>query len=191
MYLCYMKLEGYSDYEIYPETGQIWSYKHHKFIGKTNKSKYNRIFLTNDKGDRKIFSVHRLIWFAVNGSIPDGMQVNHIDENKYNNSISNLSLVDCKTNINWGSRNLRSSMKNTNHPNKSKMVVALKNGELKMCFSSIMEANRNGYCKSNIIKCCKYKYKTTGGYQWKYLDDYLGDLLEQIQNEDMTLEKAS
>lgn len=181
-----MRLEGYSNYEIYPETGKIWGYKKNKFVGKLNKYGYMVLEMYDDNGDKHWKMLHRIIWECVNGPIPDNMEINHIDEDKTNNVISNLSLVDHKTNINWGTRNLRSGMKNTNHPNKSKMVVALKNGKFQMCFPSTMEAQRKiGVDNGHISKTCNNKRKKAGGYQWKYLDDYLGDLLEQIQNEDM------
>jgi hypothetical protein len=37
--------------------------------------------------------VHRLVVMAFIGPIPDGLQVNHKDGNKTNNSISNLEIV--------------------------------------------------------------------------------------------------
>lgn len=36
---------------------------------------------------------HRLIWEAVHGPIPDGMQINHINGVKTDNRIDNLELV--------------------------------------------------------------------------------------------------
>lgn len=48
------------------------------------------------------------------------------------------------------------------------------------------EAERKGnFCASTITKCCKGKKHTHKGYIWIYLDDYLANLLEEIQNEDM------
>lgn len=37
--------------------------------------------------------VHRVIWFMHHGIIPDGMEIDHIDRDKLNNSIENLRLV--------------------------------------------------------------------------------------------------
>lgn len=41
----------------------------------------------------KLFLVHRVIWELTNGSIPDGMFVDHKDQNKINNRLDNLRLV--------------------------------------------------------------------------------------------------
>ena len=40
----------------------------------------------------KFHRVHRLLWIMRNGEIPNGMQVDHIDGNKKNNSVDNLRL---------------------------------------------------------------------------------------------------
>lgn len=37
--------------------------------------------------------VHRVIWELLNGEIPDGMFIDHIDQDKTNNDISNLRVV--------------------------------------------------------------------------------------------------
>ncbi|MBE9142094.1 HNH endonuclease signature motif containing protein [Planktothrix mougeotii] len=47
----------------------------------------------------KTFLVHRVVWEAFNGEIPQGLQINHIDGNKANNSLSNLELVTPAENI--------------------------------------------------------------------------------------------
>lgn len=48
--------------------------------------------------DRFIYPLHRVIWMVENGDIPDGYVIDHIDGDVYNNSISNLRVVTCKTN---------------------------------------------------------------------------------------------
>lgn len=57
----------------------------------------------------KCVSVHRIIWQLVNGNIPNGMIVDHVDGDPLNNRIENLRLVDAKTN----SRNKKQYKNNT------------------------------------------------------------------------------
>lgn len=52
-------------------------------------------------GKRKLVMAHRELWEEVNGPIPKGFVVDHIDRNRLNNSLSNLRLLseaDNKTN---------------------------------------------------------------------------------------------
>lgn len=50
----------------------------------------------NLKGKR--FMVHRMVWEAFNGEIPDDMEINHINGNPSDNSIDNLELVSHQEN---------------------------------------------------------------------------------------------
>ena len=43
--------------------------------------------------DRRQVGLHRLIWIWHHGAIPDGMFIDHIDQNPFNNRIENLRLV--------------------------------------------------------------------------------------------------
>lgn len=56
---------------------------------------YTRV-LCAPKGLSKL--IHRIVWETFNGEIPDGMQIDHIDNNKMNNDISNLQLVSPQEN---------------------------------------------------------------------------------------------
>ena len=155
-----MKFKDYSNYEIYSD-GRIWSYKRNKFLKhQTDKGGYKRVCLTDNLGKRKMYMVHRVVYESVTGApIPEGLQVNHIDENKTNNNINNLNLMTCKENNNFGTRTQRCS----------KLVGAFKDGNLVMTFPSAREANRNGFKKSHISECCNGKIKTYKGYIWKFL----------------------
>lgn len=178
-----MKLAGYSNYEIYPETGKIWSYAKNRFIGQQQTNGYWVVLLKSDKGISKTWRINRLIWTVVNGEIPEGMQINHNDEDKNNNSISNLSLMTPKENINWGTGNHR-RQKTLLNGGVSKSIIALQDGIIKMYFPSTMEAQRNGFSHSNIQCCCaKRKYwNSHKGYQWQYVDDYLADWWDKEMN---------
>lgn len=39
------------------------------------------------------YYLHRFVWEAFRGEIPNGFEINHVDGNKGNNSLSNLELV--------------------------------------------------------------------------------------------------
>lgn len=45
------------------------------------------------KGKSNNFLVHRIVYEAFFGQIPDGMSIDHVDGNKVNNHISNLQLL--------------------------------------------------------------------------------------------------
>lgn len=73
------------------EKGTIYSLKHKKYIGAIGKNGYVQI--TPPKG-YKHKGLHRIIWVIVNGDIPEGYDVHHIDHNTLNNSIYNLELIE-------------------------------------------------------------------------------------------------
>lgn len=158
-----MKLSNFSNYEIYPEEGKVWSYKSNRFIGTQHHSGYWVVGLYDDNGEQHMFQLHRLIWMAANGDIPEGLEVNHIDEDKSNNSISNLNLMTPKENINYGSGIQRRAEK------QSKQVGAYKNSVLVMTFPSTNEAGRNGFDDSAVSACCRGERQSHKGYQWRFL----------------------
>jgi len=61
-----------------------------------------RIELTDRDGDRKKFPVHRLVASTFIPNPNNYPQINHKDEDKTNNSISNLEWCTAKYNINYG-----------------------------------------------------------------------------------------
>ena len=172
--------KNFSNYEIFAD-GRIWSKVRKKWL-KPQKNEqrggYQQVGLTDNNGKRHMEYVHRVCWMAVNGvwEIPDGMELNHLDEDKTNNHISNLQLCTHKENVNHGTRNERSAKALTNHPDKSKRVGAFKNNELMMVFDSTREAQRNGFKQSAVSACCRNCFNREGnnkykGFIWKYLDE--------------------
>ena len=113
---------------------------------------------------RKFYMVHRLVWEAFNGQIPEGLQVNHINEIKTDNRLSNLNLMTPKENINWGTGIERG------HKKQSKVVLqfTLDNILVKEYPSTKQVERELGFAQGNISKCCKGKRKTAYNFKWKY-----------------------
>ena len=117
---------------------------------------------------RKSASVHRLVWTAFNGPIPEGLQINHLNENKADNRLENLSLCTPKENTNYGTRNKRAGEK---HCKRIQMLD--KNNNILKTFNSLKEAaqflNKNKTtANSNISSCLHGKSKSAYGYKWKF-----------------------
>lgn len=56
-------------------------------------------FVGNYNLGRKHFLVHRVVWEAFNGPIPQGYDIDHIDGNPSNNSLNNLQAITHRENI--------------------------------------------------------------------------------------------
>ena len=166
--------KDFTKYEVFDD-GRIWSYSRKKFLKpKTEKNGYQRVCLSDNECKMKWYYLHRVVYEAVTGeSIPEGMQCNHINEDKTDNRFCNINLLTPKENTNWGTRNSRASKAiskaNTNNPKRSKMVGAFKNGNIVFTFPSTMEAGRNGFNSSAVSRCCNGKLPHYKGYTWKYL----------------------
>ena len=91
------------------DTGLVYSLISDKLVQQVdiNGRGYLLARIYNDDGKLKQMRIHRLVYMAHRGAIPDGMQINHKDECKTNNCIENLEVVTCKQNINYGTANKR------------------------------------------------------------------------------------
>ena len=115
--------------------------------------------------------VHRLVAEAFVPNPQSLETVNHKNEDKHNNNVSNLEWMTSVDNSNYGTRNKRLAEGNVNHPKKSKQVQMLdkQTSELLATFPSIQEAERQtGISDGNICFCCSGRRKSAGGYLWRY-----------------------
>ena len=131
------------------------------------KDGYKSVTLYKD-GKRKIIFVHRLVAQAFIPNPNNYPYVNHKDENKQNNIVTNLEWCDAKYNTNFGTCIERRSKK------KSKPVLQYDlEGNFIKEWKSTRECGRNGFNQSVICKCCRKleHYKSAYGYIWEYKNE--------------------
>ena len=159
-------IDGYPNYRI-SNIGQIWNAKFNRTIKLTINAKgYSVVYLYN-KGKRKNFFVHRLVYESFVGTIPDNYQINHKDEDKSNNAVANLELLTSKQNCNYGTRNKRLS--DRQKVLKGKVVIQSSlDGSLIRRWQTLAEVHENGFNRSIVCRCCKGRIQTHRGYRWSY-----------------------
>lgn len=130
-----------------------------------NRKGYLQVGLYKD-GKRFGYFVHRLVWEAFNGPVPEGMQVNHINERTCDNRLENLNLMSPKENTNWGTGIRRRSK------TQSKMVEQYTLDGTHICtwFSARGVEREKGIPATNITACCRGKHKIAGGFKWIYAE---------------------
>ena len=147
---------------IYGRVKSLGNKSNHKesiFLKQTkDKDGYLRVILQKNK-KRKICTVHRLVAETFIPNPENKPQVNHKDENKQNNNVSNLEWSNAKENIRYS---------------QSKKVNQFSmNGEFIKTWSCITEASdKLNIAFTNISACCRNygRVKSAGGYRWKFED---------------------
>ena len=162
----------FKKYEIFLD-GRVWSYASNKWM-KPTPNAYGYLVITLSDNDNKIktYLHHRVVYESVTSQpIPDGLDVNHINEIKTDNRFENLNLMTRKENNNHGTHNERVRKTNTNNPKMSKQVAQYDmEGNLIQVWSSTREVQRQlGFGSGNISSCCTRKLKSAYGFIWRYV----------------------
>lgn len=166
-------IDGYPGYKV-STYGRVMSYHHwneptvlrvrHRGNG------YLGVMLYDANGRCRNRAIHRLVAEAFIPN-PDNLpEVNHINEDKHDNSVKNLEWISHIDNCGYGTSRERRSKKMKNHPNLSKCVLQLDmSGNVIGEFPSAAEAARTtNVCRTKIICCCNGTRKTSGGFKWRY-----------------------
>lgn len=165
-------IRGYEGLYVITDSGAIISLNYRR-TGKskelkqmTDKQGYKKVSLGKE-GKLTQFFVHRLVAEHFLENPHDLPQVNHIDEDKSNNTVNNLEWCTSSYNVNFGTRNLRDKLK------QGKKVVCIENGTV---YPSIREASKClGLDRSDISKCCRgvRNIQSVKGYHFMFKEDDL------------------
>lgn len=140
-----------------------------------------------ENGVRKTYRIHRLVAYAFIPNIDQLPEINHRDEDKHNNVVTNLEWCTREYNINYGSRTKRASKARKgkycgkNSPNygkhhseetkkkMSKRVICLETGKI---FYSETEASKQlEINRGNIASVCRGERKTAGKLTFRFLEE--------------------
>lgn len=144
--------------------------KEHIMSSSNNGNGYLSVMLYKDnKGVRKL--IHRLVAQAFIPNPQNLPEVNHIDENRGNNVVTNLEWIDYLTNRTYGTRLERLSASNTIHA--PVVQYDLDFNYIAEYKNAIQAAKALGFDKrgSAIYECANKKANIAYGYIWRYKDD--------------------
>lgn len=179
----YSPIEGFPNYLV-TSHGRVLSLKDNhgkdriKELKQCNHiSGYMHVVLfKNGKGYNK--KVHRLVAQSFISNPNNKPCINHIDENKTNNRVSNLEWVTHKENNNHGTHNQKMSISRKgkclgiNHPNHKSVIGFKINGCDIKYYKCIKESENDGFIQDGVSSCCRGKRKSHKGYTWYYADEF-------------------
>lgn len=141
---------------------------------RTSRPEYHSYHLYKNKRNRKSITAHRIVATAFIPNPNNYPDIDHIDGNSLNNNVHNLRWCNQVMNMNNPITRKRLSSSKTGKLNtkKSIPVVRISDDGIIETFPSVMEAYRNGYNHSSILKCCKHKMHTHKRCKWMFLSDY-------------------
>lgn len=147
--------------------------KKQKILIECKNGKGYKIVSLSKNGKWKSFLIHRLVYGAFVGIIPDGYQIDHINNNKTDNRLQNLQLLTV-------SENNKKRFADNKNLQCGKPKTKIKCIETNQIFNSQSEASRilNLSC-GNINGVLRGKRQKTKGYTFVYVDDNTEDKQQQ------------
>lgn len=169
-------IAGYEGLYKVSNLGNILSTRRSKLLKKTTDNYGYHVVGLSGRYSSKVFKVHRLVARAFLEDYSDNLQVNHKNEIKTDNQVSNLEMCDNKYNCNYGSRKTTLA---------KPIIQETLNGEFVKEWKSLQEIEKTlGFCRQIISSCCKgfqkdnhrldrkvYPVHQAYNYKWKFKHD--------------------
>ena len=171
--MIWKQLEGYSRYKI-SDTGLVKNLATKRYIKGSISQKYICVTLYPDKGKQKSQRLHRIIATLFCPNEKNYRVVNHKDGDKLNNTATNLEWTTARKNTQHAAK--LGKLTTSNHQPIRRRCI--KTGEEKE-YDSVTDAYAdNTDCLKHltyIINACSDRQKTSGGYEWEYINENIQD----------------
>ena len=167
MFEIWMDIPGYDGLYQVSNFGRVARLSHGvRKIRKFGASRgYDMVVLCKD-GKTKGFLVHRLVAQVFIPNPKNLPCINHKDENKHNNAVSNLEWCNYTYNNNYGT--FKDRVSKTKSYDVYQWTI---DGQFVKKWRGVSTAARElGICRSSIGFCISGRYQTAGGFVWSYGD---------------------
>ena len=148
-------IKNYEGIYAITEDGKVWSYKNNKWLKPIKVKGYLRVQLCKE-GKRPAYLVHRLVAETYLPNPNNLPCVNHKDEDKTNNDVSNLEWCTVAYNNSYGTH-------------LTQLMKSIYCEELACTYTSVNEAAKAvNINQSSLSNCLAGRRKTASGYHWRY-----------------------
>lgn len=167
---------GYEEYYEVSNLGRVKSLprngtvKHYRILKPSENGGYLAVRLQRN-GETKFHLIHRLVGivFLQRTNLFDTI-INHKNENKWDNRVSNLEWCDYIYNNNYGNRGKLVGEKLTNFKEWSKEILQYSlDGQFVQKYPSLHQMERETkFKRQGVHNCLIGKYKQAYNYLWRY-----------------------
>jgi hypothetical protein len=163
-------------YDVFEDGTVIRKQTNHKITFSKNRKGYlkARIFmpeLSNHKDKRKPMTLHRIVACVFLDNFSDDLQVNHINGIKTDNRLENLEMVTASENSlhGWNLNHKENRIKLLKEKHSKKhLQFDLQGNFIKEWISGAEIIRELKIDHGELIKVCKGKRESVGGFIWRY-----------------------
>lgn len=173
----------YDNYEFDSETGKYRRIGSIEYLTGTcdTLQKYYRCSIRSKNKEEYIStSVHRALWACFNGEIEENMEIDHIDNNKLNNKLSNLQCITINENRKRRDHTFLKEIGASNFKNQKNIKsINIETNETKVFKSKNQCANYFGCSAALVYLICEQK-NNMKSFQKKYRFEYSNEKVDTI-----------